>query len=71
MTPHTTEHSCPSCGQSYPEGSLICPACHVRVVTSFMANPPRWFIILLLAVIAMLLIYAVVTAFQVLVQHNF
>jgi len=71
MSNHRTDPTCPSCGQAYPEGSFICPFCHTKVAKSFFAAPPRWFIVLMLAIITCLAVYAVILAVQVFVYHHF
>jgi len=71
MSNQHTELTCPSCGQAYPDGSILCPFCHAKVAKSFLANPPRWFVGVLLTVIALLAVYAVSLALQVFVFHTF
>lgn len=71
MSNQHTDLTCPSCGQEYPEGSFLCPSCRARVTKPFMQAPPRWFVVLLLAVIAGLAVYAVYLTLQVLVFHRF
>jgi hypothetical protein len=71
MTNQETQSTCPSCGQAYPEGSILCPFCRAKVAKPFLANPPRWFVGLLLAGIAVLAVYAIVLVLQVFVFHNF
>ncbi|MHB9110460.1 MAG: hypothetical protein ACYDCO_25700 [Armatimonadota bacterium] len=71
MSDQYTTPTCPECGQPYPEGSILCPSCRARVAKPFMQAPPRWFVALLLVVIAGLAVYAVILALQVFVFHKF
>lgn len=64
-------HTCQRCGHAIPAESLICPCCHTRVARNFWTHPPRWFIVLLLLIIAGLAAYAAYLAYQVLVAHNY
>lgn len=71
MSNQRTKLTCPSCGVECPVDSILCPACRARVSKPFMQAPPRWFIVLLLVIIAALAIYAVHLALQVFVFHKF
>jgi|GEM_PF-2364798 len=71
MPDQDTELTCPSCGQAYPEGSIICPFCRAKVAKPFLANPPRWFVGLLLTIIAVLAVYVIILILQVFVFHNY
>ena len=71
-SPPPTARECRSCGKSYPPEVYVCPICrNILVTPGTRAKTPGWIIGLLVAIIALLAIYAAVLAYQVLVLHRF
>lgn len=72
-TTPTTNH-CPKCDAGYAADVLVCPRCQTILLTPGVESrrkTPRWFIVLLLVIIAALASYAGYLAYQVLVLHRF
>ena len=68
----TTREKCPTCGAPSAPGGGFCPDCRAQLVPPpGFQRSPRWFITLLLAIIAVLFIYACFLAWQVLVLHRY
>ncbi len=70
--PLITPNKCPQCGAQYPADILICPECRdILEQPPAEMKTPRWLILLLLAIIALLASYAGLLVYQVFVRRQY